>query len=184
MMLAFAVLNRARGSQLFGFTTSTTEGRLVSTGLMSMVLLVNGAYHGETVDAALFFPLYWALLMFWCVFAWDKYWIAAIGNGIDTARTGFAPVDWLMSLLPVKGRLWGVIAMGLRQLLLVPAIICAALISEHLGQGFALSAAPLLFGVPYLLAGYLVPNAKSVMVAEITVGSLMGAVFALIQSNI
>ena len=91
----FAFLNRARGSQLYGFVNSTTAGRLISTFFMAYAtsLVAGGDFiHMDTVILWA-----WATLYLWTIFAWDNYWAAAIGHTFNPNTVTFAPADWLLN---------------------------------------------------------------------------------------
>lgn len=177
IILLFACLNRARGTQLFGLTTSTEAGRLVSMYGMAMLVAFLAFLSSETDTHALMtFIVSFAGLLLWCTFGWDNYWSAAIGNPTDITKPTFAPVDWIMSKLPAMPlRLWGAIAMGLRQSLATPtiaAIACIAGHPEHAIYGLA----TLFFGFIYMATGY-GPNRYAIPIAEPFVGATLGFLF-------
>lgn len=175
-IVSFAFWNRARGSQLFDLAKSTTEGRLLSCFGMAttaaMLVAMNLPHATYLIVAVAAGSM--AALMFWCVFAWDNYWSAAIGNPTSITKAAFAPVDLVMrgfSWLPI--RLWGTLAMGLRQMLLAPFLIGLAIVCGHPGLS-VLGAAPIAFGVPYLVGGYLKAVVAPVTFAELVIGGVMG----------
>lgn len=129
--------------------------------------------HGRATLTFTTFVDIFPLLMLWCVFAWDRYWSAAIGNG--ASEGGWKPIDYIMSKLwPVpaggfKLRLWGTVAMGLRMMMLIPFLVTLAFITDGNPWYSLLS---VFLGVPYLLWGYLV-KVNVIRNAELTVGALV-----------
>jgi hypothetical protein len=177
--IAFAAFNRARGTRFWDVLPSTVVGRLLATMLMaSSVFAITGVLW--------VLPATWAALMLWCTPAWDNYWSAAIGNPTNISKPAFAPVDWIMrrlSLPVVTGfqlRLWGAVAMGLRQSLAIPAIVITAVAAGHPINALN-GLATLSFGFLYMAAGYL-PNRYSIAAAEYATGAALGLIlFASIQ---
>jgi hypothetical protein len=173
-LILMAALNRARGSRLFNLTTSTTIGRLSSTGGMAIATAL-------LADNPIIIPILWTGLFLWTLPAWDKYWSAAIGNPTDMAATSFAPVDWIMAKLwpsPKPGiqlRLWGTIAMGLRGALLFP--LFAILGFMRYPAAFLIGLATLLQGVPYLISGIPSDKSYSIPFAETLWGACLGLMF-------
>lgn len=149
---AFAILNRARGSKLFDFTDSTEIGRLVSTGVMSLMTALLFLPQNEIVITAQIIT--WACLMLWCSFGWDKYWSATIGHD------------------PHHSRLWGLGMLTLRMSIGAPAIIYPAVLSFH-PENYWYALGVLTLGLPYYLWGYIYPRAP-IPAAEYTVGALLG----------
>jgi hypothetical protein len=151
-MLAFAVLNRARGSQFYELANSTVLGRAISTFLMGVVAAF--PFINDLLVFDLMLVWVWGSLMLWATPGWNKYWSAAIGNEIEYSR------------------LWGLGMMTLRQLLAVPCIIGVAIIASN--SGFtAYALLPLLFGLPYYIAGWIDPH-YNIPFAEYTVGAMLG----------
>jgi hypothetical protein len=189
LILIFSILNRARGSQFFGLLDSTTEGRLIATFLMAVAAAI--ASLGDYFDMAEIILWTWAGLILWCVFGWDEYWGAAIGSTFNPNKATFAPVDWLMKLQPwfapvyqatagdVRRRLWGAMAMGLRQSLAIPCLVGLGYLTGHAEHGWY-AAGTLLFGFIYLAAGYAAGLVYAVPVAEYGVGAAFG--FLIFQS--
>lgn len=172
---AFACLNRGRGSQFWDRIPSTTAGRLLAT--FGMAVLTAGA--AWPANPLAIFIWTWATLFIWTVFAWDKYWAAAIGHTIDPTARAFPPVDWVMSELPAMPlRMWGTVAMGLRQSLLTLSLVGLAIIAGHPDRA-AFAPLTLLFGIPYLLAGYS-RTPYPIGWAEYTVGAAIGALCLLV----
>lgn len=180
-IIVFALLNRARGSRLFDETNSTTISRALSMWVMAIIAGGLARIYGGSIKIegfAIFTS--WTLLMLWCSFAWDNYWSAAIGNPTDITKKAFAPVDWIMGKLPpMPLRLWGTVAMGLRQMLLAPFLIFLAVSVGNVNM-LALCAAPILFGVPYLIAGFLPKQIPPIAFAELVVGGCIGLLVALL----
>lgn len=158
---AFAILNRARGTQLFNATSSTVIGRLVST--LGMSLLTAATASHEPILFATFLAWTWASLMLWCTPAWDAYWSAAIGHD------------------PANSRLWGLTAMTLRMTLAVPSIVGLAYLSAQPFHSIYASGI-LLMGLPYYLAGYLNPK-NPIGMAEPMVGAILGLLIFLTLSS-
>ena len=168
----FALLNRARGSKLFGLTTSTTVARIVST--FGMALLTYWAYPKLSV-------LLWsfASLFFWQVFGWGKYFAAIHGN-IDPKGGGMKWVDWVMDRLDLpiftveERKRWGTVAMGLRQTLLAPFIIGTAALTGNASMAWLAVITPFL-GIPYYIGGK-ISQQFSVLIAELIIGAVIGAI--------
>lgn len=160
--LVFAIMNRARGSQFFSLTDSTTEGRLLSTFLMTASALVpftgfgNPEHQIEVVAAA------WALLYVWTVPGWDAYWSAAIGND------------------PSHSKLWGIGMMTLRQggLLLPYYAFLSGLTGDWHHMAYA--ASTLLCGAVYAFWGAVNKTSAVIEYAELTNGAIMGLTTVLI----
>ena len=147
-----ASLNRARGSKFANILTSTVESRLISTALIATYVT---AFAGDWRV----FPAIFAGLMFWCSFAWDSYWGAAIGDG-------------------PKSRLWGVFHMGIRGLYIYPTFSTLALLGHPAAYWVGFFGA--LQGIPYLLAGIPKNKAYSVPLAEYTWGACLGVMFFMV----
>lgn len=151
-VFAFAVLNRARGSQLFGLTTSTVIGRLMSMGGMAVVtslMLVPNTTRMVEVFAVAF-----GGLMLWATPAWDSYWSAEIGND------------------PSHSKLWGCLMMGWRQLLIVPTFAGEAFLIGHPERAVWAATAGL-YWLPYFAFGAMV-KPRAVEFSEYTIGALIG----------
>lgn len=159
LVIAFAVLNRARGSRLFELTSSTGVSRIVATFLMA-------AATTSLVfpDRMLFvMPWVWVSLLVWCTPAWDAYWSAEIGDD------------------PKHSRLWGLGMMTLRMALVMPCLTGLAVLSGHTDRALFANGA-LLLGLPYYLLGFIVPVGYVIFASELTVGAILGAlVFAIIS---
>lgn len=187
IVAVFAFLNRARGSQLFTETDSTTEARLVSVSCMAIICL--GMKMANPIQGVEIGAWTIAALMFWCVFAWDKYWGAAIGTNDAEAMqsSAFAPVDYIMywiwpnppSVTGISMRLWGWLAMSLRQSLAAIWVIGMAYLSGRPENSWLAIFTPAL-GTFYFIGGLLVPlpqngqQTKAVMLAEYGVGAGLG----------
>lgn len=181
-----ALMNRARGSQFFSLTDSTTEARIISMmGIaiaMSFLKLENPLLTAGIVVWTL------AALMLWCTPAWDKYWGAAIGTNTpaDQAKTSCVPVDWVMSVIwpetPISGvsmRLWGWLAMSLRQSLAAVWVIGLACLAGHPENCWLAIFTPLL-GTFYFIFGLVIPlpippaTTKAILPSELAVGAALG----------
>jgi hypothetical protein len=148
-----AFLNRARGSQLFGLTTSTVIGRLVAMG--AMAVLTSLMMIPDATMMAEIFALTFAGLMLWATPAWDAYWSAEIGDS------------------PTHSKLWGVLMMGWRQLLIVPTYIGQAFLVGHPERAIW-AATTLFYWLPYLVYG-VSAKSRAVELSEYTIGVLIGA---------
>ena len=180
-MIAFAFLNRARGTRLYNLTNSTVSGRMVSMGCMA--LLTSLLFVGNALNFCLAFTGVFISLMLWCSFGWDNYWSAAIGNTTDITKKICAPVDWIMAKLPAMPlRLWGTIAMTLRMTFAMPAIIGVAFLSGNIDH-VIYGAGSLLFGLPYFISGAIYPK-NPIGMAEYCVGALLGAFILLAKFGV
>jgi hypothetical protein len=175
-----AAMNRARGSSLYGLTTSTTISRLASMLGIALAVYLLAVFSGHSTFTSTALLLWtWAALMLWCIPAWDSLWGMAIGT-TTPLRASFAPVDWIMSVLwpktPTAGtfraRLWGLIAMSLRQTLAAPWVIGLACLAGHPEKAWLAIFTPLL-GVFYFAFGF-VSQTYAVMLAELAVGASLG----------
>lgn len=146
-IIAFAFLNRARGSRLYDLTSSTVFGRVLS---MSGMALISTLAMGESVVS---FTILLSCLMLWATPAWDLYWSAQIGNEKDHKPA------------------WGNRMMFYRQLLIIPFFIALAVISGHPGRIFW-AATSLLYWLPYWLFAF--DKTKVIPRAEYTIGALIG----------
>lgn len=168
----FALLNRARGSKLFGLTASTTVARIVST--LGMALLTYWAHPKLSV-------LLWsfASLFFWQVFGWGKY-FAAIHGQIDPNGGRMQWVDWAMERIGMptntveQRKKWGTVAMGLRQTLLIPFIVGLAYLTDDPAKLWLVPVTPLL-GLAYYMGGK-ISQQYSVFIAELIVGAVIGII--------
>jgi hypothetical protein len=168
--IAFALLNRGRGSHFGNEIDSTVASRLITA--LGMAVLTIIAAQTDEITGDIILVWVFAGISLWDWFGWDNYWSAAIGNHTDINTASFKPVDWLMHLLPAMSiRIWGTVAMGLRQSLASPCIVGLAFLTGHPEHAWY-AAGTLLFGLPYLLAGYLFK--APVMVAEYAVGGALG----------
>jgi len=182
--ISFAFMNRARGSRWFDLMASTSLSRILATMMMggcAEIIVIDRPYH-----AAVFFWT-WASLYFWCVFSWDKYWSAAIGNPTDLNVPAFAPVDWIMRhvsslagppLSNMELRIWGLDAMTLRQSLAAVCLVGLAFITGHHERAFV-SFGIITLGLPYFIAG-LLSKKRPITYAEYGVGTVIGALIFLI----
>ena len=177
-IVVMAIANRARGSKLFGHTTSTVVARLVATfamGAATGLILLNGRGTAFFIEVLLWS---WVSLMIWCTPAWDRYWGACLGNP-GTAH-GWPPVEWVMAKffppLPAADcpymRFWGVVAMGLRQSLMSLWLVGLMFIAGNFSDFFVI-AFTLLMGIWYFLGSFILP-ANAVMFGELTIGASMG----------
>ena len=150
-IIVFAFLNRARGSQLYGFVNSTEVGRLISVSVMAFILSL--FYMPDIKMMAIVFLAEFAALMLWCSPLWDKYWGEEIGDSLTHSR------------------LYGLMQMTLRMSLIIPAIAIMAY-PEAYNLIFALGF-PIL-AIPYYIFGYLTPGANVIRNSELAVGAMLG----------
>lgn len=160
--IAYGFLNRARGSGFYD--------RLDST-LISRLLMAFGCAALNTVlyPSALVFMWTIAGLMLWAVWGWGKY-FASI-HGVINNEKEFFPVDWIMSKLSIAdNKLWGLTAMTLRQMMIIPYFIGLSLLTDGFTWYFLTA---LLMGAPYYLSG-LTFKQRQVEFAEYGVGGIIG----------
>lgn len=149
LVIPFAILNRARGTKLFGKTTSTVIGRLVATWLMALLILFVLAIEGKE---ALWGGLYaWGTLMLWCTPGWDAEWAATIGND------------------PIHSRIWGLYHLIIRMQLILPFFLGMAYFFD---TSYFWALGSLTLGLPYYIAGY-ASKLKPILYAELGVGALI-----------
>lgn len=181
MMVWFSFWNCARGRKLFGLTTSTETGRIVS---MTMMAFGNVMLHPLTPDNILIFAASFAMLMLWCSPGWDAYWSVTIGQSTPPVAA-FAPVDYIMGLPPfkwLKGRWWGLAAMTLRMQLILPYFVLNMCLLDHFDRLLYLGSA-LALALPYFIFGCILPVRYVIPAAEIGVGLLIGGLSFLMFVN-
>ena len=167
--IAFALLNRARGSKLFDLTKSTQFARIASTHVMAALVLACTGSLACGVWA-------WATLYLWALFGWGKYAGAAIGVGLNRAEREFPPVDWVMERLPITDeRLWGAVAMSLRMLLALPCTLGLAYLTD--GASWPSLFVPLM-GAVYVPCGHHF-GARGWKYSEYCAGGILGVVLYL-----
>ncbi len=147
-----AVLNRARGTKLYGYTESTTIGRIVGMGGIATLAHISMLMHeyGFVISTVASMWVF-AGLMLWCIPAWDDLWSAAIGND------------------PKHSRLWGLYHLTLRMGYGMPCIIGLQVIIGNSSSFWALGCYAM--GLPYYFAGFL-KHKYTIMVAEMSVGAI------------
>ncbi len=160
------ICNRARGSKLFGLTSSTEISRILSMlGIAIGTAILTFNKNWSHFDVVLF----WAFicLMLWCTPAWDSLWGQTI--------TGSA-----------SNRLRGLAKLALRMSLAAPCMIGLAYLTGHI-EHVAYSVATSLLAVPYYIFGYLLPQYNgryAVPAAELTAGAILGAIICVISFQI
>lgn len=181
-MMICAGLNRGRGSHYGGTIDSTVVSRLLTTFALAVLTMLSADSAARPGELILLWV--WAGLSLWAFPGWDNYWSAAIGNPVNAHARTFLPADWLLEHMPWfapvynatasarRCRLWGVVAMGLRQALAAPCLVGLAYLTGHPEAGWY-AMATLLFGLPYLLTGYACKT-DPVGYAEYVVGGLLG----------
>lgn len=152
--LLFGFLNCARGRKLFGTTSSTEVGRLVSTFLMSCAIAALLPYNWKLMIEV--GAISWALLMLWATPAWDAYWSAEIGHD------------------PIHSRLWGLGMMTLRMSLAMPLLgVLAFIVNEPTHNFYILGL--LLMGTPYYITGWFKGFEKwAIATSEFADGAILG----------
>lgn len=148
----FAVLNRARGSRLFGLTDSTEIGRIVSMFLMALVTSLYAALNTEVILYVVLFVF--AGLLLWASPAWDSLWSAEIGND------------------PNHSKLWGLARMTIRQMLILPTLIGFAFLVQHTSN-LPWTFLVLTYALPYLVFGA-IDKETAIPRSEYTIGALIG----------
>lgn len=174
-ILIMAALNRCRGSRFFGYLDSTSEGRILATLGMAVATELLALFHGMNPSSvAVLFLWVWPSLMFWCVWGWGNYFCVVTGKPPAIERE-FPPVDWIMGKLKLplvtnmQCRIWGLIAMTLRQSLAIVPLFGIGLLGHDplysLGASF--------IGLIYFIAGYAWPR-NPILVAELGTGAWLG----------
>jgi hypothetical protein len=178
LVVAYALLNRARGNGLFEMTASTLASRAVALSLMAGT----SAYACSCTDSesVAIYAIVISGMIFWCVWGWGKYCSAYHGRDnskeqeiwwID--RLGY--LFWPPSISTATNRVRGTFCMALRGMYLYPMFIAFSAM-----QG---STWPLLVGMGCLLQGPVyglmryVPERYAAMSAEM----LWGACIAVLQ---
>jgi hypothetical protein len=152
LIVGCSIANRARGSQVFGLVNSTVAGRLIATATIAVITSLV-VIPDATLMAKLFI-LTFAGLMLWATPAWDAYWSAEIGND------------------PNHSKLWGIMMMGWRQLLIVPTFVGQAFLLGHPERAVWAGTA-LLYWLPYFAYGA-VAKPVAVELSEYTIGAMIG----------
>lgn len=169
-IFCMALLNRARGSQLFGYTKSTTISRLVATFLMGLLSLAIG--YGVLDSLVIWLGLY-----LWSIRGWGKYFSAFMGNYNPDERE-IKWIDELGDALVLEtdeksNRLRGALCMCLRGIYMYPMFIALGLLGHPMA--FIVGLCCLLQGVPYWLGKY--PKdmgVNPILYAEPTWGACIG----------
>lgn len=170
LIALMAGLNRARGSKLFGYTNSTTIGRITST----LGMAVASQFMGYAIMESL---IIWAGLFLWSIPGEGKYFSAFMGN-YDGNEHEIKWIDELGDTL-VSGidersnRLRGALCMCLRGSYMYPLFVAIGLLGHPMALLIGLSC--LLQGVPYWFAKY--PKdmgLNPVLYAELTWGACIG----------
>lgn len=154
-VIIFSILNRARGSQIFGLTDSTTMGRVVSSFGMAMIAGFMDIRHASYI-----YCWSWLTLFLWMLLGWDKYWSAEIGND------------------PVHSKGWGIANMLWRMALIIPYFVGLAYISGHSDRVW-LAAGSLLFWAPYYIIGSF-SKPHVIPWSEYIIGAMIGSLTLLI----
>lgn len=169
-IVIMSLLNRCRGSRFFGHLDSTSEGRILATLAMAIATELLALFHGmSALDSAIIFIWLWPSLMFWCVWGWGEYF--SVVTGKPPKGKEFPPVDWIMRKLklplitPIQCKTWGLIAMTLRQSLVIIPLYGIAQSWVSLGALF--------IGMIYFIAGCVWPR-NPILVAELGTGAWLG----------
>lgn len=164
----FAIINYLRGSEI-PFTSKAYMAAVggVATGLIAW----------DWIIGVIVFAGYWL----WAVLGWGKYFIIWHGKeSVYEQESEVALIDWIADciILPVKTseyKLWGLIAMSLRGLLIAPLFIGLGIYLQSyfpalVGLGVGLS-----MGITYkaaeLFGGY---HKYTVGIAEFLYGLIIG----------
>lgn len=159
--IAYAFLNRARGSKLFGYTNSTTVARMVS--MSGMAFLTTFRYlPGTALEFVELFSGCLALLMLWCAPAWDSYWSAAIGNE------------------PLQNRLSGTLKMSVRMSLILLYYAFVVWFTGAPIWHMVYATSFLLMGITYYFSGLYTPGVNVIRNPELANGGIIGAITFLI----
>lgn len=160
-ILIFSAANRGRGSKFGDKLPSTVEGRVLAAFLSagSTLLLTADLSPWRATGIAVWIM---ATMLLWCTSAWDKFWSEEIGSSLTHSR------------------LYGLMQMTVRQLLILPCLLGTAYLSGHLDRSYY-AAGALTLGLPYYFSGYEFPAAP-IKVSEYAVGALIGLMIVLILS--
>lgn len=165
-LIICAILNRARGSKLFGYTQSTTVSRIASSLGIGLVSLMVGANIWQVMIIAIG-------LFIWSLRGWGKYFDAF--DGVDNPEE--TEIKWIddigYSLVIGVGeesvRKRGLICMCLRGVYMYPMFIALAWFNPW---ALLIGTGCLMQGIPYYLAKYL--PSEPVKWAEMAWGLFMG----------
>lgn len=165
--IAFACLNRARGSKLYDLTTSTTHARLAATMAMAALVLLASASWRAAVWA-------WAALFLWAVPEWGKYMGAACGNPISPVEPGFMLSEWAVKKSGVRGtRLKGLVGTAARMALAAPCAVAVALLTG--GPLWPAVLTPFM-ALPYFALGYVTTPGPAWKHGEYCAGAILGVI--------
>lgn len=165
-VILFGLLNRARGSHLYGLTGSTSVSRVIPMFLMALMATFA---HGTAPEYFISLLIYFILLYAWSVPAWDAYWGAELGLG------------------STHSRLWGLGKMSVRMALIVPFYLFLSW--QHHWEDWYFSASFLLMSLSYYLLSFVVAKpippatTKAVEYAELINGAVIGATILLIGAQ-
>jgi len=172
-IIFLALINRARGSDFFGYVTSRRHSfPILFACFFVCVLLVSGDWLAAAIAGA--------GTIFWAVFAWGKYFMAVHGRPNEGGSVKFidAITDFVIGKNPSFGyeaRLWGTFAMALRGGLfdLPMWLLLFAFVSPYCLLGIPFS---FLQGNVYNVAGILVDEEdEPIEYAEIFFGAIRAA---------
>ena len=152
IIIIFSLANRARGCRIFNYVKSTVITRLITMSVMSITTLM--IYPQEPIYSPF---IYLGLLMLWCSFGWDYFWSAAIG---DSA---------------IHSRIWGTIAMTIRQSLIIPFYSYIIFITDAPWWHIFYSCSLFFMGLPYFIFGKIYNDDRRVSYSEYTIGGIIGA---------
>lgn len=148
-LLAIAILNYARGTRLFGLTSSTSISRIVVSFAMAIVSYIMGY---DILDI----PIILAGIYVWSVPGWGKYFSSFMGNyNKDDREIGW--IDYIGDNLIIatdekSNRVRGLVCMCLRGIYMYPLFIALYLSGHPMAPIFGMGC--LLQGIPYWLAKY------------------------------
>lgn len=183
LMLSFAILNRARGSDFFGLIPSSLMTRIIATGLMALIAslyFVLNDHLNPLIHLAL-----WVGLMIWATPGWGKY-VGATLTGKDSQNdVEIRWIDWLgYKIFPYNGRksrnrIRGAFCMNIRGgVFAIPMFIALGLFISP--DAYWASAGMFLQGLIFYIAG-MFRNAALTgwRNAELATGAWLGFLIAL-----
>ena len=160
LIIVGSILNRARGSKLFGCTESTAVARWVFAASMGIIaaLMIPAPQVGFAVFLWVMLSMY-----FWSMFGWREYCSAAVGNEI------------------ARSRLWGLGQLSMRHSAGVHCLVGLCWLSGHWTP---LIMAPAAFGLPYYLLGYVTAPNKAWAGAEYVIGAAWVLLYSMVLNGV